>query len=104
MLFGALLVGAPLWRLLALTQARCDTAQAQLTQAWRDGYTVPTTGEVQPVLDEPVDENPLPKAAIEFLSQWDEAGQEAWGRVLRRHMDKGYSVEAAIKLTGAGAE
>lgn len=63
---------------------RADEATNRLLAAWRDGYHIP-----EPVT-EAVDEDPLPPALADWLSQWeDPAARERFEADIRRKLAQG---------------
>lgn len=87
LLLGVALGGVGVYRVLspalAAAERRASDATDRLVSAWREGYTVPDavgtpdTAPSRPALDE---------AVLEFVEQFDEAGQAAWEARARRLM------------------
>jgi hypothetical protein len=72
-------------------RARGDAATDRLLAAWREGYTIP-----EPDAD-PVEEEPLPAALQEWLSQWEGADAQAkWEAELRRKLAQGRTVDQIL--------
>jgi hypothetical protein len=66
-------------------RARADEATNRLLAAWKDGYAIP-----EPDLPPAPDEDPLPPALAEWLTQWEGAdAQSKWEAELRRQLAKG---------------
>lgn len=81
---GLLLEVRDLRRRVADERARADEATNRLLSAWRDGYHIP---EPTP---EPVEDEPLPPALEEWLSQWeDPAARERFEADIRRRLAQG---------------
>lgn len=65
-------------------RARADEATNRLLAAWKDGYSIP-----EPVADV-IDEEPLPPALAEWLTQWDDpTAREKFEADLRRKLAQG---------------
>lgn len=86
LLLGVAVGGVGVYRVLApavaLSERRAAEATDRLVTAWRDGYTVPDTNASDAVSARPA----LDEAVLEFVEQFDEAGQGAWEAKARRLM------------------
>jgi hypothetical protein len=65
-------------------RARADELTNRLLAAWRDGYHIPEPAA------EPIEDEPLPPALEDWLSQWeDPAARERFEADIRRKLAQG---------------